>query len=523
MSTIIILTSGTSWVPPTDFDSTNNTIEGLGGGGGGGKSANSASTGRGGAGGGGGGEYRRIRNFSPGGSVSFAIGTGGAGSTTAGSGGTSGGNTTFNTTSLVANGGVAGNAASTATGASGGAGGSGGTGADANANGGGGGTGGTSSSTGGSGGGGGGGAGGPTAVGGTGSNGTSAGGTSGTAGGNGGQGDPAAGGAGSTTAGTAGSAGTELGTDNSGGANNGLSAGASGGGKGGAGGNHAAVGNPGSAGGNYGGGGAGGGGAGSGTNASGSGGNGIQGCLVITYTGLTVPVFRSSTTQDLGAPASITVGSPTGTVSTDGVILTILTSTNAAGTPETWTAPAGWTQFAGSPFTVTLSASVKFSLQLWWALGSVNFANTFTPSGGVGTQHVGLVCEAWKNVNNTNPINVIGTLGTTSTGSSVTAPSITTTVDQCVELIAGGDSNGTLLSATGFTRDQNGASNQECFIQRHNTLTSPAGATGTVSITGGTSDDILALPFALQPPSSVTFLVSIPFAILQAVKRGSYY
>jgi hypothetical protein len=72
---IIFLTSGTSWQVPADWNNTNNTIEVLGGGGGG---AN-ASDGSYGGGGGGGGGYSKTANvtLTPGGTVTYAVGTGG--------------------------------------------------------------------------------------------------------------------------------------------------------------------------------------------------------------------------------------------------------------------------------------------------------------------------------------------------------------------------------------------------------------------------------------------------------------
>lgn len=65
------LTSGTSYTVPSDWNSTNNTIEVIGGGGGGGNGK---------GGGGGGGAYSKVFNASltPGASVTYAVGSGGA-------------------------------------------------------------------------------------------------------------------------------------------------------------------------------------------------------------------------------------------------------------------------------------------------------------------------------------------------------------------------------------------------------------------------------------------------------------
>lgn len=78
--TVIFLTSGTSWTVPSDWNSSNNTIEVIGGGGGGVAPASA------GGGGGGGGAYSKAVNVSltPSSSVTYAVGTGGGASTAGG-------------------------------------------------------------------------------------------------------------------------------------------------------------------------------------------------------------------------------------------------------------------------------------------------------------------------------------------------------------------------------------------------------------------------------------------------------
>lgn len=201
-----VLTSGSSFLVPADWNNARNTIEGIGGGAGG--AAGTTNT-RGG-GGGGGGEYRKVVNvaLTPGASIPYAIGGGGAAGTSSGQSGFNGGSTTFNTSTLIAGNGVGGNGNG-----NGGAGGTGGTGAGGNNNGGSGanGTSGANSS-----GGGGGGAGGSSAVGGNGS---------GTVGGSGGtpnmwsgQGSGNGGAGGTPPTPVAGSAGTAFGGGGGGGA-----------------------------------------------------------------------------------------------------------------------------------------------------------------------------------------------------------------------------------------------------------------------------------------------------------------
>ena len=94
----VILTSGTSYTVPSDWNSGNNTIEVIGGGGGG----SAAYTGNGAAGGGGG-AYSKISNLTltPGASIAYVIGGGGNGGTGGGNGG-AGGDTYFNGASIGA-------------------------------------------------------------------------------------------------------------------------------------------------------------------------------------------------------------------------------------------------------------------------------------------------------------------------------------------------------------------------------------------------------------------------------------
>jgi hypothetical protein len=150
-----LLTTGTSWTTPADWNNSSNTIHMIGAGGGGATAAVSGNN-RAAGGGGGGGGYTVLTNQTLTGAIPYTIGTSSANA--------AGGNTTFNTTN-TAGGGSVGTATTTPT-SSGGAG---GTGTFAGGTGGAGGFG-TIASTG-YGSGGGGGAGGPNGIGGTGGNG----------------------------------------------------------------------------------------------------------------------------------------------------------------------------------------------------------------------------------------------------------------------------------------------------------------------------------------------------------------
>ena len=74
---VIFLTSGNTWTVPTDWNSSANSIECIGGG----ASGNTSSGGNNAAGGGGGGAYSKILNITLtiNDSISYTIGSGGSG------------------------------------------------------------------------------------------------------------------------------------------------------------------------------------------------------------------------------------------------------------------------------------------------------------------------------------------------------------------------------------------------------------------------------------------------------------
>ncbi len=304
-----ILTSGTTWEVPVDWNSSDNSIFVIGGGGGGANGANGDGSNGGNSGGGGGGGAISIltnHSLTPSDTIDISIGSGGGI-------GSAGGDTWFESMgTLLAKGGSGG---SGTTGGGGGASGSGvgdtlysgGAGGNGQS---------TGGNDGGSGGGGGGGAGGASGDGVIGTAGSVGGASNGSNGGTGGAGNNGSGGAGGSagtgsvdeggqaTAGDPGGDGSEWTSVGSGG----------GGGGGGGGGRDAGGGGAGGIGGEYGGGGGGGGGGGRGSGSSivaGAGALGLQGLIVLIYSeagSLSDDVFWG-----LGVPNGTPAGSYTGT------------------------------------------------------------------------------------------------------------------------------------------------------------------------------------------------------------------
>lgn len=373
-----IITSGTTWTVPADWNNSDNTIEVIGGGGGGGNGgAGDGSNAGSGGGGGGGGGYAKATNvtLTPGSSVNIQIGSGGPAAT-------AGGDTYFNrgvsatTTcstsepqSVCAKGGRGGTSGvNNGTAGTGGAGGSitdgigstktaGGSGSDGGTF--------TSGHDYGSGGGGGGGAGGTSADGSSGTEaGTSTAAAPAGAGGAGGAGGTASGG----SSGTAGTGGNLNGGDGGIGGNGSVwsTAGAGGGGGGGGANARNATAEAGDAGsgGNYGAGGGGGGGGGRGSGSAidaGEGASGAQGVIVITYTPLEVPVTISGTLYQLDGVTQNTTAGRTISMRVGTSTPWVYSTTTIAGTGF-WQIPVTSKDFgAGIPIHVWVDNDPAFS------------------------------------------------------------------------------------------------------------------------------------------------------------------
>src|SRR5262245_6645495 len=115
----IFLTSGTTWIVPSDWNNADNIIECIGGGGG----AGSGGPGLWSSNGGGGGAYATISNITltPLASIAITVGQGGAGATTANASGANGTATNFNGGQCVAVAGAGGTSGTAAGGTAGGA------------------------------------------------------------------------------------------------------------------------------------------------------------------------------------------------------------------------------------------------------------------------------------------------------------------------------------------------------------------------------------------------------------------
>ena len=170
-----------------------------------------------------------------------------------------------------------------------------------------------------------------------------------------------------------------------------------------------------------------------------------------------------------------TILKPTGIVAGDFIVIA-----GSEPAPSTWTAPAGFTNITGT--------STYANMCYKFATGSEGSAFIYGGAAG-GTN---LVCAVFRGA---TAVDVIGA-GTAATGTTIDAPSVTTTVPNAM-LIAGFSANTgvSISTATGMTKIQN-ISGVSCTIQYQ--IVPSAGATGVRTIVAGSSSELTAGMFAIR-------------------------
>jgi len=125
--------------------------------------------------------------------------------------------------------------------------------------------------------------------------------------------------------------------------------------------------------------------------------------------------FRSASTTSnpTACIASFNFNAPSGVASTD-VVIGVLISDTAI---SSFSSPAGWTL-------ANTTIGNNFNVFTYWALGSVNFSNSFSPLGGSGMAAGYAV--AYTGVDNTTPMDATAVGQSNADGTTITAPSITT-------------------------------------------------------------------------------------------------
>jgi hypothetical protein len=216
--------------------------------------------------------------------------------------------------------------------------------------------------------------------------------------------------------------------------------------------------------------------------------------------------FRASSSADkASAAATETITKPTGTASTDILVIAFGTD-KGSNVAQTITPPSGWTRI-GAQVSQTNGASQIVLLDAFWSLGSnasLGFGNSVS---GAAVQQ-GWVCGAFTGVDNTTPIDVADGTGNKGTfANTLTVNGVTIVTDQAWDCFAAADWLGGVFSATSFTVAENGHTNASAALL-YNTTPKSTGATGTVTFSdtlGGSGTQIMeAIRFALRPAVTAT-------------------
>jgi hypothetical protein len=200
---------------------------------------------------------------------------------------------------------------------------------------------------------------------------------------------------------------------------------------------------------------------------------------------------RTSTVVENASTTSITATLPTDRQYGD-VIIAVFLSTATSGQ---FTGPSGWTQVVAPQYGAAMGIGIYY------------FVHTeATPATApVGTQttagRMSALCQAWSGVNASTPIDMTPTTAST-TATSITIPSVTTTVDDVLVLSAividSSSATSTVPSGMTMVADASGGS-----VGRGGSLASvsqaTAGASGSKTWTVSTSIGLVGVNWGLRP------------------------
>jgi hypothetical protein len=192
----------------------------------------------------------------------------------------------------------------------------------------------------------------------------------------------------------------------------------------------------------------------------------------------TGPVYQTSSSASQAGGTSIAPALPGGTVATDLVIACICQGVSPA---PTLGAPAGWTPVHAQIDQATGPASI--SMRTWWALGNVA-STTFTSTSAVGGMRAELIRISNQHA---TPLDVTGAVQSNAGSATIVLPGVTTVHDNSLRVCSFAELglSVTLPTAPGFTAHSVGATIPVASLLTANALTTPAGATGSVTITAG--------------------------------------
>jgi hypothetical protein len=206
--------------------------------------------------------------------------------------------------------------------------------------------------------------------------------------------------------------------------------------------------------------------------------------------------YRSASSATNTPITGLTIAKPTGTTTND-VLLASLTLRGAA---ITITPPAGWTQVRTDANGSTVNQTIYRKV----AGGSEPASYAFTFSVPVSAAVGGMV--AYSGVDTTNPVDVHGGQ-TNASSTSVTAPSVTTTVADAMLVGFFGTGNDTSFTTPSgmterFDTDADGSS--QVAGAADDVAQAAAGASGTKVATAGIAAANVGQLVALKPSASLT-------------------
>jgi alpha-tubulin suppressor-like RCC1 family protein len=217
--------------------------------------------------------------------------------------------------------------------------------------------------------------------------------------------------------------------------------------------------------------------------------------------------YRASGTGENAAGATtVVVTKPTGTVQNDVMVAVIGVNQNAA--TVTLTAPSGWNLINANNSTTVLYSATYYKVatasegsNYTW---TINVAGTPTAKKAVG------VISSYSGVNTTTPIHVNGSQANAS-GTTMTSPSVTTTVANTVIVAAFSTSRAdTVTAGSSMTlRGQaassgGGGATTKATSEMQDIAQSGTGASGAKTATIGTGQVSVGHTFALNPAAVVS-------------------
>lgn len=202
--------------------------------------------------------------------------------------------------------------------------------------------------------------------------------------------------------------------------------------------------------------------------------------------------FRNATTTTPGSGGALSINKPSGVV--DGDLLVVLAYLESD--TNSWSGiPSGWNT---DGVNLKIANTGAFFMQLFWKIASGEGASwTWTPNTNAWRV---LTCAAYSGATGAGSDRVETQASAQGDGqilSNQTAPSVTTSTDECLVVFGYGNFSGTVATTTtGFCTNRRADSGGCCIADA---VKSPAGSTGTSRPNAGPgTEDYAALHAAFK-------------------------